>query len=98
MHDAVTLDLFRPAVGDAFALHADGGVRVELELVEAQAYASGAAATGRERFRLAFAGPVAPVLPQRMYRLEHDRLGVLEIFIVPVGRDAAGTTYEAVFA
>jgi hypothetical protein len=27
-----------------------------------------------------------------------DVLGTLEIFLVPIGRDAGGATYEAIFA
>ena len=44
-------------------------------------------------------------MPQGIYRLEHEQLGTLEFFIVPVGppeaadSEAAGTAmrYEAVF-
>jgi hypothetical protein len=52
----------------------------------------------REPFRLAFLGPTDPALPQQTYRLEHDVLGTLDIFLVPIARNAAGTTYEAIFA
>jgi hypothetical protein len=37
------------------------------------------------------------VLPQRNYRFEHADIGAFEMLIVPVGRDAQGTSYEAVF-
>ena len=48
-------------------------------------------------FKLTFLGPVDPVLPQASFPF---RLGdeVVEIFIVPVGRDQAGTQYEAIFS
>jgi hypothetical protein len=36
-------------------------------------------------------------LPQRIYRLEHAALDPLEIFIVPIGPDAEGMRYQAVF-
>ncbi|HEX7183642.1 MAG TPA: hypothetical protein VF756_17535 [Thermoanaerobaculia bacterium] len=38
-----------------------------------------------------------PVLPQSIYQVEHDHLGTMEIFLVPVGPDAQGMRYEAVF-
>ena len=43
--------------------------------------------------------PAAPVLlPQQIYRLTHDGFAQpLDIFLVPVARDAGGFTYEAVF-
>ncbi len=50
-----------------------------------------------EVFSLLFHGPVEYPLQQRIYRLQHDQLGILEIFLVPVGRDKEGYHYEAVF-
>jgi hypothetical protein len=49
-----------------------------------------------EPFSVYFLGPRTPVLPQRIYKLEHDRM---EIFLVPVGPDPRqdGMVYEAVF-
>lgn len=48
-------------------------------------------------FSLVFTGPPEPVLPQRIYRFDHDQLDALVIFIVPIGRDDTGVRYEAVF-
>jgi hypothetical protein len=55
--------------------------------------------SGREggSFRLEFVGPGEPVLPQATYRFRSDGAAGHEIFIVPVGRDAKGVRYEAVF-
>lgn len=52
---------------------------------------------GREPFSLTFSGPLEPFLPQATYSFEHELLGALDIFIVPVGRDAESVQYEAVF-
>ena len=52
---------------------------------------------GREPFALAFRGPVSELLPQAIYRLESDVFEPLEIFLVPIGRDSEGITYEAIF-
>ena len=90
---ALTLDHFAPLVGDAFSI-ADPA-QVELELAEASSV--GEWPGGREPFRLHFRGPRDPILPQAIYRLEHADLGPLEIFIVPIARDAESTTYEAIF-
>jgi hypothetical protein len=51
----------------------------------------------QQPFSAYFRGPYSPILPQRIYTLEHDRLGTLEIFLVPIGPDAQGMRYEAVF-
>jgi hypothetical protein len=45
-----------------------------------------------------FRGPAEVVLPQKIYPLEHEALGKLEIFLVPIGPDEAGMCYEAVFS
>jgi hypothetical protein len=68
-----------------------------LRLVEAEGSGERAPGMGRDPFRLVFLGPSTPTLPQRTYRLEHDALGTLDVFLVPIARDAHGTTYEAIF-
>jgi hypothetical protein len=99
--DALNVDAFAPAVGDMFVLDDEDAGRLRLELLEARTIEPGAAAVStdgvRTPFRLLFRGPSAPLMPQRIYRLEHGAIGALEIFIVPVGRDAAGVRYEAIF-
>jgi hypothetical protein len=98
--DTLTSDSFAPARGDAFQLSPAGGspgATIELRLVEV--LSSGRRGHGnREQFAVQFLGPPDPILPQMIYRLEHPAIGILEIFLVPIGRDAAGVTYEAVFA
>ena len=47
---------------------------------------------------IAHSGPQQPLLPQNTYGIEHKELGTLSIFIVPIGLDAEGMRYEAVFA
>ncbi len=51
----------------------------------------------QEAFSLFFHGPRDRLLPQKTYKLKHDRLGELDIFLVPVGQDRDGCEYEAVF-
>jgi hypothetical protein len=50
-------------------------------------------------FSVFFRGPGRPILPQRTYKVHHDEMGTLEIFVVPVGPDPhlGGMVYEAVF-
>jgi uncharacterized protein DUF6916 len=100
--DRLTATDFASAVGDIFVLDAGDAGALDLELVEARLHDPDApakdASGARAPFSLVFRGPVDPVLPQRIYRLEHESLAPMEIFIVPVARDQAGTSYEAVFA
>jgi hypothetical protein len=60
--------------------------------------ARGAATAGRRTpFALLFGGPLQPIMPQRTYTLDHERLGSFELFIVPIGPEGAMMRYEAVF-
>jgi hypothetical protein len=90
----LTLATFEPLVGDVFTIAADPA---PIELVLTTADARGEWPGGRQPFSLLFGGPHEPLLAQAIYRLEHAALGALEIFIVPIGRDAESTTYEAIF-
>lgn len=48
-------------------------------------------------FSIIFQGPQERFMPQRIYRLEHNRLGELELFLVPIGQKGETIQYEAVF-
>lgn len=52
---------------------------------------------GRKPFSLIFQGPVAVILPQRIYRIVHPTHGALDIFLVPIGPDKSGMRYQAIF-
>lgn len=59
--------------------------------------ARGACPDGFEQFALVFRGPAGTPLEQRIYAVEHDGIGRFELFLVPLGPDAEGPRYEAVF-
>jgi hypothetical protein len=90
--ERLTVETFAAATGDIFALDAGDAGRLDLELCDARALGP-----DDRPFTVVFRGPAEPLLPQRIYRLEHASIGTLEIFIVPVGRDESGATYEAIF-
>lgn len=102
--ESLSADSFAEHLGTVFRLRAGAGEPLPLELVEVRraTYADDPAAVGpagrREPFNLLFRGPRNPYARQGTHRLEHDRLGTLEIFLVPLGPDAAGMRYEAVFS
>jgi hypothetical protein len=99
--DRLTATDFASAVGDTFAVNAGDAGRLDFELIDCALHDPGApaedASGARAPFTLVFRGPVEPVLPQSIYRFEHPSLEPMEIFIVPIARDQAGTSYEAVF-
>jgi hypothetical protein len=93
----VTHSTFSEHVGDVFTLKADD-LTLELTLAAADARAAPADPEARTPFSLVFTAPADPLLGQGMYAIDHPQLGVLDIFIVPIGRDEGATRYEAVFA
>ena len=70
---------------------------VELRLVEVKGYVPRANEdSGMERFSVFFDG-TGVCLPQAVYRLNHEQMGELDLFLVPVSAERDGFRYEAVF-
>ena len=111
MLDQITRETFAEHVGSRFRVAAGAGqtlpgltpsgstTEVEIELIEAQLLpvhaGKGGKAPKRQPFSLTFRGP--GYLPQKIYRLEHAKLGALEMFLVPLGPDDKGMRFEAIF-
>ena len=54
--------------------------------------------TPRQRaFSIVFLGPLDRPLEQGLHTMSHETMGTETLFIVPIGRDADGFQYEAVF-
>ena len=98
MLESLTVESFEPHVGTSFWVEFDNGRKVELRLTSAaKVMESEAARLPRHPFSLFFQGPASFPLTQQIYRLTHESLAAMEIFLVPVGKDANGYLYEAVF-
>lgn len=102
MTDQPTGDMFAQRLNDTFRIRVDESTCLDLELIEVtplpvRSPRRGSAPPARTPFSLVFRGPKDPLLSQRIYRFEHESLGDLDIFIVPIGPDDEGVLYEAVF-
>ncbi|MGB9180196.1 MAG: hypothetical protein WCB68_13270 [Pyrinomonadaceae bacterium] len=86
--------VFAENLNTKFILRPDDEHVVELELTNIKEIES---APGQEQFALHFRGPGNVYLPQRIYPLEHERMGAISLFLVPTGRDENGYIYEAAF-
>ncbi|HYP00247.1 MAG TPA: hypothetical protein VER76_08655 [Pyrinomonadaceae bacterium] len=95
MSEHLTFQSFSEQLNTKFRLSPEPEKVLEVELVEVQAHGDVAGQT--ERFSVLFRGPLDYFLPQRTYGMEHEHLGSMEIFIVPIRKDDAGFYYEAVF-
>ncbi len=88
---------FAKCLNDAFDLRLESAT-LALELIKVDELGTDPPDDGRRQpFSLIFRGPEEPILPQRIYALEHATMGRLEIFLVPIGPDEAGMCYQAVF-
>ena len=98
---SLTYQSFAPLVGDTFEVRTTPGAVVELVLVDAAEgnLAGGAGQDGppRTQFSIVFHGDVGTPIAQGTYSFSHKGLGEFALFIVPIGVDADGMQYEAVF-
>jgi hypothetical protein len=75
-----------------------GDEQLQLQLVNVKPYLPQPNEhAGMERFSVYFQGPLDKHLPQRMYRMTHEQMGEMEIFLVPIEKNEQGFRYEAVF-
>jgi hypothetical protein len=104
MDRMLTLEDFADKLGHRFAIagadDASGAMAgaVVATLAEAEPLHTGRAVkSGRAPFSLVFVAEQAESMPQRLYRIEHETLGIVSVFLVPIGRDARGVAYQATF-
>ena len=95
----LTLFEFSSVLGSSFQVNIDSDRQLQLKLVEATKLGDRAAASSvrSEPFSLIFKGPRDVQLAQQICPLKHSTLGELSIFLVPVGCEEDGISYEAIF-
>lgn len=96
MFQNLTYEVFSKLVNRKFSVVQDSG-GIEVELIECKTLNARAKEGQRQPFSLIFRGPARPLLTQRTYTFDFGELGCSDIFIVPIGPDATGMSYEAVF-
>ncbi|HYU25781.1 MAG TPA: hypothetical protein VEO74_11295 [Thermoanaerobaculia bacterium] len=96
MLDQLTIETFQPLVGSSFWIHVEGR-KIELRLTKAmKVMESEAARLPRNPFSLFFLAPL--LLEQKIFHVTHDAFTEpLDIFLVPIGQEPTGYSYEAVF-
>ena len=94
MPDIFTLEMFEGLLNTKFQMHYGNSQSAELELVTAMDVGS---SQRQKQFSLVFKGPLEAPIAQGIYRVDHETLGNLDLFLVPISRDQGGVCYEAVF-
>jgi hypothetical protein len=94
----LSLETFAGHLGEDFRIHATEERVVDVRLGEATALGEPFIPGGRAPFSIIFRGTTEGIVPQGIYKLDHDALGSFELFLVPLEPDANGARYEAVFS
>jgi hypothetical protein len=94
MFDNLNSRVFAEQLHTTFQVRLSGSSILALELVEVTEKDP---ASKYEQFSLTFTGPLAPHFPQGTYSFEHEKLGAIELFAVPLGPAPGGMRYEVIF-
>jgi hypothetical protein len=89
--------MFKDKIGQSFVIEEAGSPAIPLTLTEATPMRNYYAKATRDPFSLIFIAQGNFILPQRMYPLRHETLGLQTIFLVPIGRTGDTTSYQAIF-
>jgi len=90
---------FLPYLNQTFYVRIEGTEPIGLELVSVMQAGQSPWPGARQPFSLQFLGPANhQYLIQHIYHLENERIGTLDLFIVPLGLETGRMRYEAVFA
>lgn len=96
----IHLDLFVDCLGNRFQIHASPEHILSVELIEAtplQSVAGEEQPGRRAGFSLLFRAALDQRWEQGIYNVIHAQLGVIPMFLVPIGPDGQGERYEAIF-
>jgi hypothetical protein len=89
---------FAPYLHQGFRIRMNETELIDLELVGVSELGAAGREGGRRPFALHFLGPISDqYLTQGTFALEHEQLGMLQIFIVPLGLENQRMRYEAIF-
>lgn len=94
--ELLTLEQFAGCLNETFVAQIEDG-SVEFQLVEVRPLPTRGPQAFRAPFSLLFRNSAPVLLPQQTYRMRHERLGELGIFLVPIAMNREGFIYQAVF-
>jgi len=94
MPEQIPKSVFADNLKTKFRVQRGAASPVEVELIEVS---EGKASSKQEYFSLFFRGPHDHFLSQGIYTIEHEKIETLDLFLVPIAREADGFRYEAVF-
>ncbi len=95
----LTSDSFEAHLGTPFRIHYGGEAPLEVVLQQVKRHEEHPGPRSQPFSIFFFQEAPRLILPQSIYQLEHEAMGTIEVFLVPVGPDPQrrGMVYEAVF-
>lgn len=90
----LTHETFTAFLNTSFKVRVDETQQIDLQLDTVSDLIQSAR---QEQFSIVFRGPNETFLMQGLRRFDHEGMGQFELFIVPIGQDSGGYSYEAVF-
>jgi hypothetical protein len=102
MLETFTIGTFSGQEGTTFRLSLASGATLDATLLQVTALSAkgpSGEALPRKRgpFSLIFRVPAPGRFEQKIYRMEHPRIGTFDLFLVPIGHDPEGYRCEAIF-
>jgi len=94
MGASLTHENFAAQLNKKFRVQIDEVNAVDLVLAEVSELKS---SPRQEQFSIIFQGPLEMFLGQGLRQFEQDEMGEFDLFLVPIGQDDSGYSYEAVF-
>ncbi len=94
MDAVLEYDEFAKYLNTKFRIRLSESETLEAELIEISEHLISAR---QDRFAITFRAANEIFLGQGLRQFEHDQMGEFILFLVPIGRDEQGTSYEAVF-
>lgn len=96
-----TLTDFQASLNEPFQIHYGAGEALTVTLAEVRAWGPSAPENDPDYFQpftITFQSAITEYLTQATYRISSARMGEHDIFIVPLGPNAQGMRYEAIFS
>ena len=94
MNNGFDRDSFAEVIGSSFKLRSENGIMADLTLIEVSELRTRFPLTS---FSTIFLAPESYRLEQGLYYLGHEKLGDMQLFLVPVGAENGQLQLEAVF-
>jgi hypothetical protein len=95
----LTIEDFLPSIDQDFSIRLANGGIYSITLKKIEQLHKPIEISERSPFSLLFVNPErTSFLPQGTYQIQNSEMGIMDIFLVPIGPDTDNMQYEAIFS